>query len=231
MKRAHSPRTPSRNRPAAAATDAAVRPTRTFRVLAGVSARRLRGLTLLVSLSLALAVVPLAAFALVHWWAVPAVVAVLVLDVGWLRHAAVAGRVAGRARAREATAGHGRPEARHTDYFQSGSGSAPLFESESESDSDSGYEDEDDDGDEVFGTVEPAGIAQRIAPFVELDPSGWAPVPVPPPTYTLKARAADPVPVRVEAGELTGAETWSLDGLVYDCDLDDLVERRSATGA
>ncbi len=220
-----------------AATGASVRPTRTFRILAGMSARRLRGLTLLVSLSLALAVLPMAAFSLLPWWSVLVVVAALAVDVGWLRHVAVAGRVAGRARAREAVAGQARPKARHSDYFQSGS--EPLFESES--DSEYGYDDDDEDDedddedpedvDEVFGTVEPAEVTQRLEPFVEVDPSGWAPVPVPPPTYTLKARAADPEPVRVEAQELTGAETWSLDGLVYDCDLDDLVQRRSATGA
>jgi hypothetical protein len=34
-----------------------------------------------------------------------------------------------------------------------------------------------------------------------------------------------------EFDEPTASECWSLDGLVYDCELDELVERRSATGA
>jgi hypothetical protein len=62
---------------------------------------------------------------------------------------------------------------------------------------------------------------------------------VPPPTYTLKAKAPDPVPVPEPepvpvldaVTELSEAESWSLEGMVYDCDLDELVERRSATGA
>jgi hypothetical protein len=54
---------------------------------------------------------------------------------------------------------------------------------------------------------------------------------VPPPTYTLKAKAADPVVVATVVTEPEGAQYWSLDGMVYDCELDELVERRSATGA
>ena len=228
MKRAQSPKTSVPTLPASAATDAAVRPTRMFRLLAGVSARRVRGLSLVASLALAVAVLPLAAFAVLPWWSVLVVVAILMADVASLRHAAVSGRAASRAMAqdRRRATGPARFQARDADYFRSGS--EPLFESAP------GYEEtdaDDEDEDEVFGAVERAEVTERVEPLVEVDPSAWAPVPVPPPTYTLKARAADPVPVVVETKDLTGAESWSLDGLVYDCELEELVERRSATGA
>ena len=230
VKRAPSPKTSVPTLPASAATDAAVRPTRMFRLLAGVSARRVRGLSLVASLALAVAVLPLAAFSVLPWWSVLVVVAILMADVASLRHAAVSGRAASRARAqdRRRAAGPARFQARDADYFRSGS--EPLFEPApgyEETDAD----DEDEDEDEVFGAVERAEVTERVEPLAEVDPSAWAPVPVPPPTYTLKARAADPVPVVVDTKDLTGAESWSLDGLVYDCELEELVERRSATGA
>jgi len=231
VKRAQSPTTSVPTRPASAATEAAVRPTRTFRLLAGVSTRRVRGLSLVASLALAVAVLPLAAFSVLPWWSVLVVVAILMADVASLRHAAVAGRAASRAMAQDRlrAAGPARFDARDADYFRSGS--EALFESEpGYEEADADEEDEEDD-DEVFGAVERAEVTERVGPPVEVDPSAWAPVPVPPPTYTLKARAADPVPVVVDTKDLTGAESWSLDGLVYDCELEELVERRSATGA
>ena len=76
-----------------------------------------------------------------------------------------------------------------------------------------------------------AELAEPVESPAQVDPSGWAPVPVPPPTYTLKAKAADPVVVATVVTEPEGAQYWSLDGMVYDCELDELVERRSATGA
>ena len=233
VKRAPSPKTSVPTLPASAATDAAVRPTRMFRLLAGVSARRVRGLSLVASLALAVAVLPLAAFSVLPWWSVLVVVAILMADVASLRHAAVSGRAASRAMAqdRRRAAGPDRFQARDADYFRSGS--EPLFESEpgyEETDADEEDDDDEDEG-EVFGAVERAEVTERVELLVEVDPSSWAPVPVPPPTYTLKARAADPVPVVVDTKDLTGAESWSLDGLVYDCELEELVERRSATGA
>jgi hypothetical protein len=87
---------------------------------------------------------------------------------------------------------------------------------------------------ERVGPAPEAPAAETREPVeapVFVDPSAWEPIPVPPPTYTLKARAADPVPIPVVATELGASECWSLDGMVYDCDLEELVERRSATGA
>jgi hypothetical protein len=37
--------------------------------------------------------------------------------------------------------------------------------------------------------------------------------------------------VQAQVTELEDEEGWSLDGMVYDCDLDELVQRRSATVA
>jgi len=210
VKRAHTLRPNVSTGPAVAVTDAAVRPTRVFHVLAGVSARRVRGLSLLVSLSLALVVSPLAAFTLLPWWSVPAAVVVLMADVAWLRHAAVSERATCRAQAqaRGSAAGDARPAGRHSDYSESDpepATKAPLV-----------------------GAAEPA---EPIESPAQADPSGWAPVPVPPPTYTLKARAAEPVVVPAAVAEPTAEGSWSLDGMVYDCELDELVERRSAAGA
>jgi membrane protein implicated in regulation of membrane protease activity len=201
----------------------AVRPTRVFHVLAGVSARRLRGLTLLVSLLLALAVPSLAVVSLVPWWSILVVAAVLVADVGWLRKVAVSERATGRA------GGSGAGEARSADERFS------YFEPESEY----GSEPEPRPEHQVGTQGGAAEATEPVASPVEADLSGWAPVPVPPPTYTLKAKAPDPVPVPEPepapvldaVTELSEAECWSLEGMVYDCDLDELVERRSATGA
>jgi membrane protein implicated in regulation of membrane protease activity len=214
------PQVPARPAPA-------VRPTRIFHVLAGVSARRVRGLTLLVSLLAALVVPPLAFVSLVPWWSVLVVVAVLVVDVGWLRKVAVSERVAGRAQAR--TGGSAAGEERWAGERFS------YFESENEHASELGARPEH----QVASPGGAAAVSEPIESPVEADPSGWAPVPVPPPTYTLKAKAPEPVPVPEPVPEplldavteLSESECWSLEGMVYDCDLDELVERRSGTGA
>lgn len=200
-----------------------VRPTRIFHLLAGVSARRVRGLSLLASLSLALVVSALAALSVLPWWSVPFIAAVLMADVTWLRHVAVSERATRRTHAQGRGSGEGpaRQTARHSDYFESGydseSDSESLFDSESQP--------------EPAAGAPVVGAAKPVESPAQADLAGWAPVPVPPPTYTLKAKAADPVvaapAVLTEPGQ---AEYWSLDGMVYDCDLDDLVERRSATG-
>jgi membrane protein implicated in regulation of membrane protease activity len=203
----------------------AVRPTRFFHVLAGVSARRVRGLSLLVSLSLALVMPALAVVSLVPWWSVLVVAAVLVADVSWLRKVAVSERATGRADARAGglAAREKRSAGERFSYFES--------ENEYGSEPESGPEHQ------VATQAGASEVAEPIESPVEADLSGWAPVPVPPPTYTLKAKAPEPVPepepvpVLDTVTELSEAEFWSLDGMVYDCDLDELVERRSATGA
>ncbi|MBE3075754.1 MAG: hypothetical protein IMZ75_12570, partial [Actinobacteria bacterium] len=100
VKRAQSPTPDVSTTPSASTRPAAaVRSTQVFHVPAGVSARRVRGLSLVASLLLTVVVSPLAAFSVLPWWSVLVAVVVLVADVAWLRHVAVSERVAGRAKA------------------------------------------------------------------------------------------------------------------------------------
>ena len=212
VKRAHSVRPDAPTALAAAVSDAAVRPTRVFHFLAGVSARRVRGFSLLASLSLLLVVSPLAALSVLPWWSIPGVVAALLADVAWLRRVAVSERVTRRtdSQARGSAAGTAHPAARRSAHFEDESEPEPVV---------------------VPAVAAAAEIAEPIESPAEADLSGWAPVPVPPPTYTLKAKAVNPVAVSVEATEPGATRMLSLDGMVYDCELDELVEGRSATGA
>jgi hypothetical protein len=211
---------------AAVRRGAPVRPRRVLRPLAGISARRARGLSLLASSVLAFVVSTLAALSLLPWWSVLVVVATLMADLLVLRHAAVSEHSADRAEAlaRRSAAGPARAGARGATYFDA------ETEARVESDIESEY-----DAETPFDSQAPVSVApttaQPVGAPAEVDPSGWAPVPVPPPTYTLKAKAADPVPVPVQVTELEDEDGWSLDGMVYDCDLDELVQRRTATGA
>jgi hypothetical protein len=187
-----------------------------FHVLAGVSARRLRGLSLLAALSLALVVFALSALSLLAWWSVLVVVATVVVDLAWLRRVALSERAGRRApaQARGSAAHPAGQAASDVSYFEEES--QPLVESESEP-----------------AAPVPAPVAEIAEPIespAQANLPGWAPVPVPPPTYTLKAKAADPVHVPVVVTEPGAAECWSLDGMIYDCELDELVEVRSATG-
>jgi hypothetical protein len=216
---------------------AAVRSTRTFHVLAGVSARRLRGLSLLLALTLALVVSPLAALSVLPWWSALAAVGVLMADVAWLRHTAASGRATRGAQSPARRSSSGRTRSTAERSFAS--------ESELEFGPESQYGAEGEPAPEGGLVAETAlgGVAEVAEPVessAEVDPSGWAPVPVPPPTYTLKAMAPEPmampVPVPVPVTEPVVpergvGEPWSLDGLVYDCELDELVQRRTATGA
>ena len=200
VKRAQPP-APAPTHPAAA-----VRPTRTFHALAGMSARRLRGLSLLMTLTLVVVVSVLAAFSVLPGWSGPAAVAVLAADFAWLRHAAVAGRAASRTRGqtrRSAAAPAGsasRSATPHSDNVETVVATAVV-------------------------EVEDAGLTDSPA---ESDPSGWAPVPVPPPTYTLKAKAEPPVRFAAPVAEPAMALPSSFDGLVDEGELDGLLDRRQA---
>jgi hypothetical protein len=237
--------TPAPKAPPAPTT--AVRPTRIFHVLAGVSARRLRGLTLLVSLSVAVVAVSLTLFSVLPWWSVPVVVAILVADIAWLRRVALSERLD---RNGVLAGGLAEPEPEIDFEFAPESESvvaAPMAAPETDVSPETVQTDVSPETVEFeiaefetaefetagFETVEPSELP------ADADPSGWAPVPVPPPTYTLKAMAVPPVPpvppvpVTVPAAftDSESTQPLSLDGLVYDYDLDELVERRSATGA
>jgi hypothetical protein len=258
-KRAQPPRPDVPTEPSAA-----VRPTRFFHFLARMSARRLRGFSLLASFFVALCVSALAAFSVLPAWSVLAVLAVVVADLMWLRHVAVAQAAHGRQadRASQETdepqeqgsfSGHGE-RAAPSDV---GSGVDVRADSDSDWDWRSRSDSRSDDGSQApfdgeaetlvgsasrsqagYGADPTLAIPVSAAELAEsaeipayVDPSSWAPVPVPPPTYTLKAKAAEPIILPAELAEPTALECWSLDGLVYDCELDELVERRSATGA
>ena len=195
---------------------AAVRATRIFHTLAGMSARRVRGLSLLASLSLALAVPPLAGFAVLPWWSVPAALAIVIVDFGWLRHAAVAERSARRAtasvRRSRAAVGRTATPARRTASPATQPAVLPSAQSEPTV---------------VTGVTSGAEVAEPTGP-AEADLSGWAPVPVPPPTYTLKAKAERPEPAPTPAIEPAPAQPSSFDGLVEEDELDGLLDRRAA---
>jgi hypothetical protein len=168
----------------------------------GLSPRRVRGLSLLASLSLAVIALPLAAFSILPWWAVLVTVAVLVADLPLLRHAAITDRAARRAK-RPAD----RPKVRAARYSAS---TSPAVEDQE------------------------AGAAEGASPNAsqaEVDPKGWAPVPVPPPTYTLKAKAERPLVVPDAFTEPMGAGSSGPGGVAEESELIGLMDRRSAAGA
>jgi hypothetical protein len=207
-----------------------------------MSARRLRGISLLASLFVTLLASLLTALSVLDWWSVPVVLAILVADVAWLRRVAMSER-ADRAQAQARPAGGaarsvpGRSDA----IFDSRYGAQPGSEAQPEHE-----EEPEPELETVFGTevafepeatqrveVPEAGSVKATLPIelpVDLDPSGWEPVPVPPPTYTLKAKAEPVIRPNAVTNHEAG-QPWSLEGMVYDCELDELVERRSATGA
>lgn len=216
VKRAQSPTPSVSSRPAFE-----VLLKRTFHAPARMSARRVRGLLLLASLSLAMVASLLAAFSVLPWWSVAVAVVLVGADFAWLRHAAVAERAAGRANgqlhraktaaprsvvtsARSASRSATRPAARPS--AQAGRVVGAPAEAE-------------------FGVAEPT-----VSP-VEADLSGWAPVPVPPPTYTLKAKAERPEPVPAQVTEPAPAQPSSFGALVDEGELDGLLDRRRAAGA
>jgi len=179
------------------------------------------------SLALTLVVSALAAFSVLPWWSSLVVVAILAADVAWLRVVARSER----AKILDSETAHGPATSpTGTSLSRSVGRHHAASEYEYESGSEAGSEAPLAARDEVAQPS--AELTGGTGTAAEADPAGWAPVPVPPPTYTLKAKAAPPVPVAelaVDTEPGTG-QSWSLDGLVYDCDLDELVERRRAVG-
>jgi hypothetical protein len=212
--RAQSPAPKISTRPAAAA-----RPTRTVHAPARMSARRVRGLSLLVSLSLAVVVSPLAAFSVLPWWSVPVAVGGLMADFAWLRHAAVAERATRRVKesVRRAKAPVRRSDARPA---RSTSRRATLPATRPSVQTELVVE-----APLAIG----GGVAEATKAPAEADLSGWAPVPVPPPTYTLKAKAERPEPVTAAVTAPSPATPSSFDGLVDEGELDGLLDRRASS--
>jgi len=205
-----------------------------------MSARRLRGISFLASLFVTLLVSLLTALSVLDWWSVPLVLAILIADVAWLRQVAMSER-ADRAHAQASPAGAAARSApgRSDAVFDSRHEVQPRPEAQPELEAEPEHQAEPEpELETVFGTEavfeQPeAGSLKVTLPIElpgELDPSGWEPVPVPPPTYTLKAKA-EPVTRPNAVTNHEAGQPWSLEGMVYDCELDELVERRSATGA
>lgn len=210
-----------RAQPSAAAPP--VQPGRAFQAPGGLSGRRLRGLSLLASLALLVVVTPLSLLGAVPGVSVLLAVAVMVLDLAWLRRAAQVERAGRRTttrparHVREQAASTARPAAATTTAGARETRTAPAAPAAT------GAQDTEDAEDDE----RPYDIqgAQAEAPPVkaEVDTvsgTGWQPVPVPPPTYTLKAKAPAPVPapapVVVEEPE---------------AEMHELVQRRRAAGA
>jgi hypothetical protein len=193
-----------------------------LRLAGGMSARRLRGLSLLASLTLLVVVTPLSLFGVLAGWTALVAVAVLALDLAWLRRAAQVER----ARRRTAT----RAARREPSFTTHARGSAtPVHGSTA-----AAREPQAVPAPAVAteaGTPESSQTADADpAPAAQVDTvtgSGWQPVPVPPPTYTLKAKAERPVPVAAPVAESASAAGESGSVAV----MDDLLDRRRAAGA
>lgn len=193
---------------------------RTSQTPGGLSGRRLRGLSLLASLALLVVVTPLALLGAVPGVSVLLTLAVLVLDLAWLRRAAQVERAGRRTttrparRVREQAAPTARPAtatataARETRTAPAAPAAASVQDTEDAEDGERPYD--------VQGAQAEAAPVKAAVDTVS--GTGWQPVPVPPPTYTLKAKAPAPVPapVVVEAPPV---------------EMDELVQRRRAAGA
>lgn len=223
VKRAQHPAPNIQTRPTGAA-----HPARASDARRGLSARRVRGLSLLVSLSLVVVVSTLAAFSVLPWWSVVVVVAELAVDLVWLRHAAATARAVRRSRSRMRPADTSvgpakllapRAKASAPRYVATSTRAAsrPAVQVESVVAAPSAAAAE---------SAEPAESAAESA--AEVDLSGWAPVAVPPPTYTLKAKAERPQPVAAAVSEPTATEQSGFGGLVDEGELDELLDRRHA---
>lgn len=184
------------------------------RQVAGVPARRLRGLSFLGSLALLVATVPLAGFGVLGWWSSLVALGLLVADLAWLRRAAQVERAARRAAA----------AARHRESAHAARGmAAPRVEPSLAAAELSAREAAAPASDPAASVIADPATPQRAD-----DPDGWRPVPVPPPTYTMKARAAQtPQPSPQPAPVPAPATSSSFGGVVASGELDGLLDRRA----
>jgi hypothetical protein len=149
-------------------------------------------------------------------------VAVLVLDLTWLRRAAQVDRAGRRTttrparRVREQAVQTARPAVATSTAAARESRTAPAAPAAV------GAQDTEDaeDSERPYDVQAAQAEAPVKAAVDTVSGTGWQPVPVPPPTYTLKAKAPAPVPapapVVVEEPEVQ---------------MDELVQRRRAAGA
>ncbi len=196
-----------------------------FHALARMPMRRVRGLSFLASLSLAVVVSVLAMFSVLAWWSVLIAVAALAANVASLRHAALAERAARRpgAPARASTVAPLRSA--NTAAVRAAravtratAGVEPVVESTA-------------DGAADLEELTEAEAATEAVASAEVDLTGWAPVPVPPPTYTLKAKAERPAPVATAVTAPSTPQQSSFGGVIDEGELDELLDRRRAAGA
>jgi len=172
-------------------------------------------------MSFAVAASTLAVLSVLPWWSPVLVVAAVMIELVWLRHAAVSQRATCRAnasadRAMSAVRRTATP-ARSTARSTPRSGARPSDRTSVRPEPMTAAPD--------AGATEGAGSTVHPA---ARDRSSWEPVPVPPPTYTLKAKAERPEPAPAVVTEPARAQTSSFDGLVDDDELDGVLDRRAA---
>lgn len=200
--------TPASPRPAAAAVTTGSTSSSTRRSPVAMSpSRKVRGLTLLGSIAATVVLAVLAAFVVVHWWAVLIGVAAVGAGFFWLR-SGVQGEIAARRAARGTGARSGkRPGSRVAPRASSRADrarkAAPAAQ-EHEVSTTIGRDAEREliDTGEVTVAADSDADGHGDTPAdsdTAAAPPGWQPVPVPPPTYTLKAKAERPAPAAPEA--------------------------------
>ena len=180
--------------------------------------RRIRAFMLLAALAELAAIVPLVAFSLVPVWALAPAVLAVVWAFFWVRSAVRAEQALARARRR-------RPTRALSSETQRGAGAGERVLAAPAEAADvavvSGVEGpEHEAGERRPASPDVAPAAEVMVPIVDEDdiPLTWDPVPVPRPTYTMKAKAErpevapaavtpDPAPVRRETvGDATAYE-------------------------
>ena len=196
---------------------------------APMPSRKVRGLALLVSLLATVVLTALAAFSVVMWWVPIAALCVTLASFLWLRSA-----VQAEIRARRAARGRRRRPRRAASRPQS----ATLEEHDAPATHAGGELIEDSTVIAAhtaveFSAVDPTGIAADDTSdgIIEGRPDGWQPVPVPPPTYTLKAKAERPAPVYAADDDIPQAPQFdgtASSSVVEPGDSDS--ERRAAYG-
>ena len=192
------------------------------RLVGGMSARRLRGLSLLASLTLLVVVTPLAVFGVLAGWTPLLAAAVLALDLAWLRHAAQVERARRRTATRSA-----RREPSLTTHARRSAAVAPGSTHAAREPQTVAAPAVATEGETPESGQTPDADPAPPAQVDTVTGSGWQPVPVPPPTYTLKAKAERPVPVATPVAESASAVVESGSVAV----MDDLLDRRRAAGA
>ncbi|WP_156822704.1 hypothetical protein [Demetria terragena] len=189
---------------------------RFFKVVAAMTPARIRAGALITAAVIFVATVVLTPLSVVPWWSPLLGLVLLAGVVGWLRSRVIRGARDQRA----ARTGAARPKARasqpRADAPAARSTPAqdtPLYDADAP-------------------VVEaPAALAAQEAPVEAPGPGTWAPVAVPPPTYTLKARADRPEPEPAATVEPatpaakyadTPVEDLPFDGMALDEDLEEL---------